>query len=395
MTITSPKTIKKLILTIIVIFSTALLNAEILMDDVFGYFMDLPEGFQMQDSDGDSYLFYHPNFPVNLAVKIYSESKSADSQKVMENAISKLPSVQTNDCVISLTWNEKKSTIAEFTMQLDKTYYSYAACFPTEVENHYLFVMCYTPQDQLELTQQFCVSTINSFYRAEKYKNEPGILSTFAFQNTKTINVKRTFKGKTFEYTLGNEDLDANIFITELEYAILYLYREHSLGIEAWKRFYRRIYQDSYNRLASFCQAFYKTYYPMAMQENPSNPQIAYAQIVLDFVQEMQYKRADEKTDTDFTSMIEILYGVGNDCDSRSMLVSILLNHAGIETILLVSPTYSHAMAAVLNNAPGQKYTLKENGKQYLYGETTADVTWGMVAQDFSDESKWIPVIFE
>ena len=76
------------------------------------------------------------------------------------------------------------------------------------------------------------------------------------------------------------------------------------------------------------------------------------------------------------------------------MLVSAILNLCGYDTIMLVSREYSHAVAATCIEAPGQKYHLKENDKDYIFGETTEKITWGMIAQNHSDRTKWIPIIF-
>ena len=35
-----------------------------------------------------------------------------------------------------------------------------------------------------------------------------------------------------------------------------------------------------------------------------------------------------------------------------------------------------------------------EDGREYLFGETTAKITWGMIAQNHADRTKWIPVSF-
>lgn len=395
--ISSKKIIKKLMFCLFVFVSIFCLNAEILIDNEFGYYLDIPEGYQIQQSEdnGKSYLFYHQNIPVNLAIKIYSEAQYNNSMQVMKTALSKLSVTQTEENTSSITWNDRSCTVSNFTMLLDKAYYTWAVCVPCDVKNSYLYLMCYTPCDMKEITEQFIISTINSLYMSEKYKNTAGIISSLAFKNTKEVSGVEKLNGKEFNFTIGDQDLEGNKFITDLEYSVLYLYKEHKAGIEAWKRFYRQIYKDSYERLKNFSEAFYKTYYPQAKLNNPQNPDIAYAQIVLDYVHTLQYKRNQGKNETDFTSMIEILYGVGNDCDSRSMMVCILLNYAGIDSIMLISPAYSHAMAGVNNNAPGQKYTLQENGKTYLYGETTDNVTWGMLPQNYSDESQWIPIVFD
>ena len=50
-------------------------------------------------------------------------------------------------------------------------------------------------------------------------------------------------------------------------------------------------------------------------------------------------------------------------------------------------------MVTFENQAPGQKYEVEGTGRSFLMGETTAKVTWGTIAQEHADRSKWIPVI--
>ncbi len=113
----------------------------------------------------------------------------------------------------------------------------------------------------------------------------------------------------------------------------------------------------------------------------------------LSWVQTFNYERAATKNESDFTSLPASLCGKGSDCDSRSMLVSALLNYTGIDTAILISREYSHAVVVTDIPAPGQTFTM-ENGREYIFGETTSKVTWGMIAQDHADRKKWIPVTF-
>ncbi len=140
MTITSKKIIKKLMFCLLFFAAVFCLNAEILIDNEFGYFLDIPEGYQIQQSEdnGKSYLFYHPNIPVNLAIKIYSDAQYTGSSQVMKTALSKLSVSQTADNTSSLTWNDRSCTVSNFTMMLDKSYYAWAACVPCDIKNSYL-----------------------------------------------------------------------------------------------------------------------------------------------------------------------------------------------------------------------------------------------------------------
>jgi len=155
------------------------------------------------------------------------------------------------------------------------------------------------------------------------------------------------------------------------------------------------IYKDSYSRILQVSADIYKA---LEQEANKAqNPLIDYAQMLLSWVQTFPYNRAKDAKDSDFTCIPAVISGQGSDCDSRSMLICILLKSLGIETVLYFSPEYSHALVATEIEASGQTFSIKDskgNERKFLIGETTAKVTWGMIAKDMADESKWIPVIF-
>ena len=116
--------------------------------------------------------------------------------------------------------------------------------------------------------------------------------------------------------------------------------------------------------------------------------------MLLNWVQNFDYKRDNsKKTSSDFTNLIDTFLGGGSDCDSRSMLMCVLLKNIGIDSVLFVSREYSHAVYGADINSWGAK--IKVEGKEYLLGETTAkDIKPGLIAKEFSDTSKWIPIVF-
>ena len=154
------------------------------------------------------------------------------------------------------------------------------------------------------------------------------------------------------------------------------------------------IYRDNAGRMQQAAADIYNTLYPELKKAAPQDADIKYAQKLLSWVQGFDYERAHNKNESDFTSIPAAISGKGSDCDSRSMLISILLNYAGLNTAILISSEYSHAVVVTDIPAPGQTFTM-ENGREYLFGETTAKVTWGMIAKDHADRTKWIPVSFE
>lgn len=381
------------IFVFLLLSSIFFLNAESISDKDFKFSLDIPEGFQIDSytEDGMSYIFSHPNIPVTLVLRIYNNLDKTDSSSVLKNTLSKLSAKSDID---SFYWSEKTCAISSFSMTIDQNYKGWAICAPSLIEGSYINLMCYAPSDKEAACEQFIMSTLNGLCINPDYYYVPGIITSYAFPSQGKTKNKVTINNKTIISQIDKADIEASNFVIELEYSVLKLYAKHALWKEAWQRYYKMIYRDAFARLEDFSDKTFEALYPLAEKENPSNPDITYAQYLLSWVQTFNYQRAGNINDSDFTSPLAAICGQGNDCDSRSMLLSILLNSIDVETILLFSIDYSHAMAATNIKAPGQTYKLEENQKEYIFGETTDNVTWGMIAQDQSDRSKWIPVTF-
>ena len=369
------------------------LNAESISDKDFKFSLDIPEGFQIDSytEDGMSYIFSHPNIPVTLVLRIYNNLDKTDSSSVLKNTLSKLSAKSDID---SFYWSKKNCAISSFSMTIDQNYKGWAICAPSLIEGSYINLMCYAPSDKEAACEQFIMSTLNGLCINPDYYYVPGIITSYAFPSQGKTQNKVTINNKTIISQIDKADIEASNFVIELEYSVLKLYAKHALWKEAWQRYYKMIYRDAFGRLEDFSEKTFEALYPLAEKETPSNPDITYAQYLLSWVQTFNYQRAGNINDSDFTSPLAAICGQGNDCDSRSMLLSILLNSIDVESILLFSIDYSHAMAATNIKAPGQTYKLEENQKEYIFGETTDNVTSGMIVQDQSDRSKWIPVTF-
>ncbi len=372
-------------------FSISNLFAEKISDRDFGFSLDIPEGFEIADytEDGMSYVFSHPNIPVTLVMKIINETEVKSSSDILKNNLAKLSATGETD---SFNWNGNNCGISSFTMTLDDNYFGWAVTSPLKVQNYYLLLLSYAPVSQ-KGCEQFIISTINSLSTDSNYLNRPGIITSYAFPSEGRKAISLNIGGKEIKSSLDKVDEAASQFVIELEYAVLTLYGNHKLWKEAWQRYYRMIYRDNAGRLEQAAADIYASLYPELKKAFPQDADIKYAQALLSWTQNFGYERAVSKDQADFTGLPAILCGKGSDCDSRSMLISVLLNYTGIDTAILISREYSHAVVVTDIPAPGQTFTM-ENGREYLFGETTAKVTWGMIAQDHADRSKWIPVSF-
>ena len=382
--------IKSILALFFLLFVVNFSFGEINVNNQYGFLLDIPEGYNLDDQsqDGKSFMFSHPNIPVSFVIKVYDQEGYVDSQDALESALKKL-SAQYD--ISSFNWNNTDSSVAMFEMILDQSYSGWST--GTKIDNNtYLVLLAYAPTKDADKCQEFILSTLNSLCVNEYYLNAPGIITQFAFPSEGQQEITSTINNTEIKSKLDIVDKDASQFVVDMEYKILTMYGQHPKWLEAWVRYYRMIYRDSFGRLQDFSKNVYETLYPMAEKERPENPQIQFAQYLLSWVQTFDYVRAENRNNSDFSSLPSILLGTGSDCDSRSLLVATILEYAGIDCLLLISPEYSHALVAADIKAPGQTYHNKENENDYIMGETTAKVTWGMIAQDQADRNKWFSV---
>ena len=162
------------------------------------------------------------------------------------------------------------------------------------------------------------------------------------------------------------------------------MYMNSPLWKEAWQRYYRMIFKDSCKRLQKVSFDIYGALAPDCKDETD------FAQKLLSWTQEFKYER--EKTASDFASLPSIISGGGSDCDSRSMLIAVILQSMNIDSIIFVSSEFHHAVAGLVSSQPGFGFSVES--KTYLTGETTVPgLTWGIIDKNQSDFSKWISVM--
>ena len=280
-------------------------------------------------------------------------------------------------------------------MNLDQKYEGWSVSVPLRLPDSFLTLLCYAPEYLNGGAQQFIISTLNSLsLDYERSKKSSGIFTEYAFPKEGKKQISIEIAGQKINTFIDNVDINASKFTVDLEFAVLTLYANHKLWKEAWQRYYRMIYKDCAPRIEQVSKDIFNRLYPLAEKKDSANADIVFAQYLLSWVQTFEYKREQTKNSSDFTPIPNVLCGEGNDCDSRSMLVAAILNLCGYDSIMLVSREYSHALAATNIEAPGQKYHFKDNNRDYILGETTAKVTWGMIAQNQSDREKWIPISF-
>jgi len=139
----------------------------------------------------------------------------------------------------------------------------------------------------------------------------------------------------------------------------------------------------------------------VAAEQNYSSLDLA--KLTVSFVQDIPYSFvlpidcAEYRTDGQpclgnvpygIISPYEFLHTLYGDCDTRAVLLYVLLQKMDFDPMIVVSNEYAHAMLAL--NIPAQGEYLRHNGKKYYFWETTAK-GWsiGMLPPDTNNKNYW------
>ena len=215
--------------------------------------------------------------------------------------------------------------------------------------------------------------------------NEKVINSSFSWKLVDNRLKKREFE---ISFRLLEKDVkEAMDFIDKLasmSYKELGLSRQYTDPVTesrvVWAEVYRRIYNNSSPQLKSVLEGFNKIF----MKENFDARDKVY--FVITFVQNIKYERPGGTLDL-FPPLGTIAYRFG-DCDSKAMLLYVILERMGIDCAMMWSYNYKHAMLGIKVNGMGNFLTT--NGKKYYFLETTYP-NWdvGEIPPEFGNIKFW------
>ena len=369
------------------------LFSEPLVDNTYGWALDMPEGFKLSDAtdDGTSYLFSYANVPVVTAIKLYKSGTYESSAQAFDGAVGKLPDGKGEK--ESFEWRSADSSLGTFSMKLGGvSYKGWALAVELPLNGAHIAVLCYANERNEKNCEPFILSILNSLAVDRGSYREEGIVARYAYPAAERKDIELSINGRTIRTSIGAEDEEASDFVIDMEFAVLKMYAASPLWKEAWQRYYRAIFRDSCGRLKRTAFDVQSALMEDAAAVNPEHPDTAFASLLLTWVQGFRYERKINAAD--FTSLPAALTGSGSDCDTRSLLLCALLENAGTKCALFVSRDYSHALfgAFVPSVSPKENARMSAGGKDFLLGETTAHVSLGLIASDFSDPKKWIAV---
>jgi len=215
--------------------------------------------------------------------------------------------------------------------------------------------------------------------------NEKFVSSSFNWRLVDNRLRKREFD---ISFRLLEKDVtEAMNFIEKLasiSYKELGLERNYSDPITesrvVWAEVYRRIYYQSSLQMKPLLGGFNKIF----VEENFDLRDRVH--FVITFVQNIKYERPGGALDL-FPPLGTIAYRFG-DCDSKALLLYVILEKMGVDCAMLWSYNYKHAMLGIKVNGRGNFLTA--NGKKYYFLETTYP-NWDMgeIPPEFNNVSFW------
>jgi hypothetical protein len=363
-----------------VFFAAPGFGEEILVTS-FGYYMDIPEGWELVDASNPALIsFSDAGKQAVFQITVFQGQHFAAAR---ETAAYYKAQIKAQGDEADFAYQGKDAVIGDYRFSTGK--FAARGWFVfVSTENYHFVLSAFCEASRFDASSDILLSCIDSFAPGEESRFYPGPVSQF-YQNfppTKDGFLQMSFQGESFPLAVAKDEADANTAVIEREARILAVAEKTEKDpYAAWERFYRVIFRDSYMRLLPLTQKL------QPILEKPAKKQGIPAAL-LSWFQGFSYTRTG--TIADFQSPLDCVLSSSGDCDSLGMAYIIILRQLGFDAILLVSEKYSHAMAAVDVQGEGARFDF--GGKRYLVAELTDNVAIGRIDKNMSDATFWLPV---
>jgi hypothetical protein len=379
--IPSPWSLIPIFLTLFTVHcSLFTVDASPLHSATWGFRLDLPEGYEYIDGNNlDRYSFQGPNgamFDIAVYNGVYQgvEQMADDIKRRLGNL---------GDTAF-FEYEGKTAALMDLHF---RNFSGWGLCLElagngTGARAPLLCALAYSPSSGTDM-DLYHISALDSIASSDVEARRPGPVTEFSFPRGETIEIQ--IKGTAFSALFRKNDAEAAQSLVDREFTLLRQYENAPGWQQAWIRYYRAIYRDSWNRIAN-------ALFRLEREWNADNSldDRAFAEKALALVQSFSYERNLEGSD--FINLVTAITEGRGDCDSRSMLLAMILEQADIPAAMMVSRAHSHAMG--LADVPGGGARFETGGKKWLVAETTDKVGIGLLSADKSDIASWLGVVF-
>ncbi|MDR1444596.1 MAG: hypothetical protein LBI94_06930 [Treponema sp.] len=380
-----------------------------------GFSVDPPPGYQVQRSTAAGQLsFVHR---AGASFELDLRGSGEDPAEHLQTVLSRLGSRSGEGEIEAFDYHGRRAAIVRLNFSLDnagrparspagaRTYEGWALCLDRGED--LLLALAYGPggNPDLELLGLSCLDSIAPGPAEQHYW---GPITEFAWPRGEPRETPLFNSGVSAQIAAG--DAEAAQGLVDREFQVLRQFEQGPQWQEAWRRFYRMIRRDSWERLADALFQLERSWNVEALQSRavlhgraapqragPEDPGAAgldgyaLAARALSYVQGFRYER--DLMGSDFVNLVSAVTEGRGDCDSRALLWALFLAQANIPAGIMVSRDYGHAMGIADIEGPGARFPL--TGRQYLVAETSAPVDLGLISQNQSEIAKWLGVMFE
>ena len=362
------------------------LEAELFTDSQLGYTIDLPEGFRAVTARaGSRYIYQHTLIPVGLQIALYPYRQFASVEAAAEHITAQLRA-QKRAIRFLAQGNPALTANLQFTQQNQKQA-GWLLVLPLAEQKGWLILLTTTQAERAQEYEPLMISCLDAVFTGRQSFFEPGPMIQAVYPKEGTVKKEVLFNGKKLSVYFDRSDSEANQAVIEREFALLTLYLDSPMQKKAWQRYYRMIYRDSLSRCRHLSLMLEKELIEVDSKGKlPAAEKITAA--LLTWMQDFTYTR--DESGADFLNIPAVCTDRSGDCDSRAVLMAVLLQHFNIDSLVMIAPEQKHAVAAV--DCPGDGARFTHNGKRYLIAETTAKVPLGKIAQELADPSIWFAV---
>jgi len=348
-----------------------------------GIFIDMPSGFDPGEGDGKTrFSYFSSDDAIEFDILIQEPGQFPSAEEMAAQFIAKLGSKGRTS---GFVYEGRGAVIADLSFTTDeglrKGYALFISGSPPSGKGYAL--LAHTPASLFDSSAELILSCLDSFSIDRAARRSPGPVSQFLLPWPAPRPDRKTaaLPGGRIELPWNPEEAEEELLVAEREHRILTSYAEsRTLWVDAWARFYRMVYRESAARLDGFTEAFARTL--------PADDPTESARRVLAWVQNFVFER--DVSGLDFVPPLASAFERRGDCDSRAIVMAVILESLGIDCLLMLSREYSHAMLGVDVPGGGQRFSF--DGREYLVAETTAKVGLGMIDASQADFSKWLGV---
>jgi hypothetical protein len=309
-----------------------------------GAIFDLPSGFTAEDSQGKSrYSYVDANAGMEFDILVFPPDRYDSAEKMAADLLGQMGSKGES---LSFPYQGLGAVMADLAFTVDghpRKGYAVFICGAGASKCSYALIAS-AETARFDGYAELIISCLDAFSIDRTAHRFPGPVSQFLLPLPATHGEMKTvaLPAGTVSLPWSSKEAQEELALAQREFHVLTMYlKSETLWQDAWARYYRMVFKESSAQLDTLTKAF------------------------------AGFERR-------------------GDCDSRAMLMAIILEHLGIDCILMVSREYSHAMLAVDVPGGGQRFTF--NGKAYLVAETTARVGIGTIDASQIDPSKWLGV---